>query len=217
MLIAARAVLGIAAATLAPSTLSLIRNMFLDERQRTFAVGVWIASFSAGGAIGPLIGGALLSYFWWGSVFLVAVPIMALLLILGPMFLPEYRDPAAGRLDIVSAALSLASVLAMIFGIKQAAENGFNLPMLLSIAIGIALAILFVRRQRSLAIRLSIWRCFGGLPLPPRSPPICSASSLPSALSCSLPSTFSSCWAFRPSRPGCGQCPRASLSSPAQC
>ena len=149
MLIAARAVLGVAAATLAPSTLSLIRNMFLDEQQRTFAVGVWIASFSTGAAIGPLIGGALLSHFWWGSVFLIAVPVMALLLVLGPIFLPEYRDPA-GRLDILSAGLSLASVLTVIYGIKQAAESGFSLPMLLSIVIGVTLAILFVRRQRSL-------------------------------------------------------------------
>jgi DHA2 family multidrug resistance protein-like MFS transporter len=150
MLIAARAVLGIAAATLAPSTLSLIRNMFLDERERTFAIGVWIASFSAGGAIGPLIGGVLLTYFWWGSVFLVAAPIMALLLVLGPMFLPEYRDPAAGRLDIMSVVLSLVSVLAAIYGIKRAAETGFGGETLLSVAAGVALGTLFVRRQRVL-------------------------------------------------------------------
>src|SRR5258705_7231497 len=89
MLIAARALLGLAAATLAPSTLSLLRNMFLDPRERTFAVGVWIASFSAGGAIGPLLGGLLLEYFWWGSVFLLNMPVMTLLLVLGPILLPE--------------------------------------------------------------------------------------------------------------------------------
>src|SRR5512138_2139824 len=98
MLIVARAILGIAAATLAPSTLSLIRNMFLDARERTTAIGVWIGCFSAGGVVGPLIGGILLEYFWWGSVFLLAVPIMALLLVLAPMLLPEYRDPNASRL-----------------------------------------------------------------------------------------------------------------------
>src|SRR6266850_178764 len=122
MLIAARALLGLAAATLAPSTLSLLRNMFLDPRERTFAVGVWIASFSAGGAIGPLLGGLLLEYFWWGSVFLLNMPVMTLLLVLGPILLPEFRNPNAGRIDIGSAALSLAGVLAIIYGIKRIAE-----------------------------------------------------------------------------------------------
>ena len=111
MLIATRALLGIAGATLAPSTLSLIRNMFLDPAQRTVAIGVWVSSYSVGGAIGPLLGGVLLEYFWWGSVFLLGVPVMVLLLVLGPMLLPEFRDPEAGRLDLLSAALSLAAVL----------------------------------------------------------------------------------------------------------
>src|SRR6266571_6619207 len=93
MLIAARALLGVAGATVAPSTLSLIRNMFLDPRQRTVAISVWLTSFSVGGAIGPLAGGVLLEWFWWGSVFLLAVPVMALLLVLGPLLLPEFRDP----------------------------------------------------------------------------------------------------------------------------
>ena len=95
MLIVARALLGLAAATLAPSTLSLIRNMFHDPEQRTVAIGVWIASFSAGGAIGPLLGGVLLAHFWWGSVFLLNVPVMLLLLGVGPLLLPEFRDPDA--------------------------------------------------------------------------------------------------------------------------
>src|SRR4051794_19743593 len=102
MLIASRAVLGIAGATLAPSTLSLIRNMFEDDRQRTVAIGIWIASFSAGAAIGPLVGGVLLETFQWGSVFLLAVPVMALLLAIGPRLLPEYKDPQPGRLDLAS-------------------------------------------------------------------------------------------------------------------
>ena len=109
MLIAMRALLGIAGATLAPSTMSLIRNMFHDEHQRQFAIGIWIASFSLGGAIGPLVGGVMLQYFWWGSVFLVAVPVMALLLLLGPRLLPEYRDPKAGPIDLVSVAVVLPS------------------------------------------------------------------------------------------------------------
>jgi DHA2 family multidrug resistance protein-like MFS transporter len=121
MLIATRALLGLAGATLAPSTLSLIRNMFLDPRQRTVAISIWITSFSVGGAIGPLLGGLVLEFFWWGAVFLLAVPVMVALLALGPRFLPEYRDPEAGRLDLTSAALSLAAVLAVIFGLKQIA------------------------------------------------------------------------------------------------
>ena len=82
-----------AGATLAPSTLSLIRNMFHDPTERTTAIGIWVASYSIGGAVGPLFGGVLLEHFWWGSVFLVNVPIMILLLVLAPILLPEFRDP----------------------------------------------------------------------------------------------------------------------------
>ena len=117
LLTEARALLGIAGATLAPSTLSLIRTMFWDPTQRTIAISVWITSFSAGGAVGPLAGGVLLERFWWGSVFLLAVPVMALLLVLGPILLPEYRDPHPGRLDLPSAGMSLVAVLALIYGV----------------------------------------------------------------------------------------------------
>src|SRR6266487_1181226 len=151
MLIGARALLGLAGATLAPSTLSLIRSMFADPRQRTVAVGVWIASFSAGGAIGPLAGGVLLEWFWWGSVFLLAVPVMALLLVLGPVLLPEFRDPRAGRLDLPSAALSLAAVLAVIYGLKQLAQDGLGWPPVLAIVAGLGVGMAFVRRQQTLA------------------------------------------------------------------
>ena len=151
MLIAARALLGVAGATLAPSTLSLIRSMFLDPRQRTFAIGVWITSFSAGAVVGPPLGGVLLEFFWWGSVFLLAVPVMALLLVLGPVLLPEFRDPEAGRLDLVSAALSLAAVLAVIYGLKQIAQDGPGGLPALSVLIGVALGVVFVQRQRTLA------------------------------------------------------------------
>ena len=151
LLIASRALLGIAGATLAPSTLSLIFHMFQDPKQRSTAIGIWIASFSAGGAIGPVLGGALLELFWWGSVFLLALPVMALLLLLGPRVLPEYRDPAAGRLDLVSAAMSVAAVLAAIYGLKQTAQDGIGPIPALSIAAGLATGVAFVRRQRRLA------------------------------------------------------------------
>jgi len=160
MLITTRALLGIAGATVAPSTLSLIRNMFLDPRQRQVAIGVWISSYSVGAAIGPLLGGVLLEYFWWGSVFLLAVPVMVLLLAVGPSLLPEFRDPAAGRLDLMSAALSLAAVLAMIYGLKQIAQDGFGWLPMLSIVAGLAAGAVFVRRQRSLADPLIDLRLF---------------------------------------------------------
>jgi len=150
MLIASRALLGIAGATLAPSTLSLIFAMFEDPKQRSVAIGVWISAFSAGSAIGPVLGGILLEHFWWGSVFLLALPVMALLLVLGPIVLPEYKAPDAGRLDIASAALSLVAVLAVIFGLKQVAQDGIGWLPLASIAIGLAAGVTWVRRQLTL-------------------------------------------------------------------
>jgi DHA2 family multidrug resistance protein-like MFS transporter len=151
MLIAVRAVLGIAGATVAPSTLSLIRNMFHDSDQRTFAIGVWISSYSAGAAIGPVLGGVLLEHFWWGSVFLLGVPVMVLLLAVGPTLLPEYRDPNPGPLDLPSAALSLASVLTTIYGLKRIAEDGLAWLPAMTIVAGIGIAVVFVRRQTASA------------------------------------------------------------------
>jgi DHA2 family multidrug resistance protein-like MFS transporter len=160
MLIATRALLGLAGATVAPSTLSLIRSMFLDPHQRTVAIGIWITAFSAGAAIGPLLGGVVLEYFWWGAVFLLAVPVMGLLLVLGPRFLPEYRDPNAGKPDLPSAALSLLAVLSMIFGFKQLAQDGIGWVPLASMVIGVGLGVVFVRRQRTLADPLIDLRLF---------------------------------------------------------
>jgi len=151
MLIATRALLGIAGATVAPSTMSLIRNMFLDARERTTAISVWIMSFALGGAIGPLVGGVMLEYFWWGSVFLISVPVMVLILIVGPRLLPEYRDPNAGRLDLTSAGMSIAAVLSTTYGLKRIAQDGVGALALASIVVGIALGIAFARRQLRLA------------------------------------------------------------------
>jgi DHA2 family multidrug resistance protein-like MFS transporter len=161
MLIASRALMGIAGATLAPSTLSLIFNMFMDERQRSVAIGVWISSFSAGSAVGPLLGGLLLQYFWWGSVFLLALPVMAALLLLGPRLLPEFRAPQAGRLDLLSAGMSLVAVLAVIFGLTQIAQDGFSAVPSGVVLGGLAVGAMFVRRQLTLAdplIDLSLFR-----------------------------------------------------------
>ncbi|MEV4181930.1 MFS transporter [Streptosporangium canum] len=147
-LIAARALLGIAGASLAPSTLALIRNMFHDAGQRATAVGVWTAGFAGGAVLGPIIGGLLLEHFWWGSVFLINVPVMILLLVLGPLLLPEYRDPKPGRFDLLGAGLSLVAVLGVIYGVKRMAEHGFGWISLAYCAAGLAVGTAFIRRQR---------------------------------------------------------------------
>ncbi|MGE5802647.1 MAG: MFS transporter [Gemmatimonadota bacterium] len=160
MLIFSRALLGLAGATIAPSTLSLIRNMFLDPRQRTTAISIWIISFSIGGAIGPLLGGVVLEYFWWGGVFLISVPVMILLLAVGPFLLPEYRDPNAGKPDVLSAALASAAVLLIIYGLKLIAQDGVSVAAVVSVLVGLTFGIAFVRRQERLADPLIDLRLF---------------------------------------------------------
>jgi DHA2 family multidrug resistance protein-like MFS transporter len=160
MLIASRAVMGIAGATIAPSTLSLIFTMFLDPKQRSTAIGVWIAAYSAGGAIGPVLGGVLLEFFWWGSVFLIGVPVMAVLLLLGPRTLPEYRDPDARPLDLLSAAMSLLAILGVVYGLKELAQGGLAPMPVLSIVAGLLVGALFVRRQLNIESPLIDVRLF---------------------------------------------------------
>jgi MFS transporter, DHA2 family, multidrug resistance protein len=154
MLIGARAVLGVAAATLAPSSLALIRNMFIDQRQRQFAIGAWLSCFAAGAAIGPVIGGFLLEHFWWGSVFLMNVPVMAVLLVLGPLLLPESRDTSPGHVDLTSVGLSLVSLLTVTYGITRIAEHGVGVLALIMIAVGLVVGGVFLRRQPSLSYPL---------------------------------------------------------------
>jgi len=139
--------MGIAGAAVGPSTLSLLFNMFADPRQRMTAFGVWISASSLGGAIGPVVGGAMLERFWWGSVFLLAVPVMALLLTLGARLLPEFRVPNSNRLDLLSAAMSLAAVLAAISGLKEIAQHGVGPGATLAIITGVGVGAAFVRRQ----------------------------------------------------------------------
>ncbi|MBL1078973.1 MFS transporter [Nocardia sp. 2] len=146
-LILCRALLGIAGATIAPSTLSLIFNMFRDARQRSLAVGAWVTAFSAGGVIGPVLGGLMLEHFWWGSVFLLAVPVMVLLLVLGPRVLPEFRDEEAGRLDLISAALSVVAMISLVLAMKNFAQDGAGIVPLVALTVGLAAGALFVRRQ----------------------------------------------------------------------
>ncbi|MEV7092887.1 MFS transporter [Amycolatopsis sp. NPDC051045] len=151
MLIAARAALGIAGATLAPSTLSLIGTMFENPRQRAEAIGIWAGCFAVGSIIGPVVGGFMLEHFWWGSVFLLGVPAMVLLLVIGPKLLPEYRDETAGRLDLPSVALSLAAILPTVYGVKELARDGVQAVPVLALGAGLIVGYVFVKRQRTLA------------------------------------------------------------------
>jgi MFS transporter, DHA2 family, multidrug resistance protein len=151
MLIVSRALLGVAGATLSPSIMALITNMFRDDAQRGFAISVWLTCFMGGMTVGPLVGGLMLEHFWWGAVFLLGVPVMLLLLVSAPFLLPEYKAPTATRIDLISVALSLLTILPAIYGLKEIAKHGADAVSLLSIAAGIGFGILFAGRQRRLA------------------------------------------------------------------
>jgi DHA2 family multidrug resistance protein-like MFS transporter len=151
LLILARALLGIAGATLMPSTLSLISNMFADVRQRAVAIGVWATMFALGMAAGPVVGGALVDQFWWGAAFLVAVPVAAIVLAGARALLPEYAAPGEGRVDLISVALSLVAILPVVYAVKNLATYGVDVLTLLLVLIGAAAGIVFVRRQLRLA------------------------------------------------------------------
>ncbi|HZP51113.1 MFS transporter [Actinocrinis sp.] len=146
-LIATRAVLGVAGATLMPSTLALIRNMFHDEKQRRTAIAIWTGATTGGIALGPVLSGFLLGHFWWGSVFLINVPFMLMLLTLAPALVPEFRAPRAGRFDLLGSLLSLGAVLPVIYGIKEIAANGVSAERSAYIAAGIVVGGLFLLRQ----------------------------------------------------------------------
>ncbi|OZM71911.1 MFS transporter [Amycolatopsis antarctica] len=161
MLIVARALLGISGATLLPSTMALISSMFRDPKQMGVAIAVWGTAFMSGVALGPVIGGALLSTFWWGAVFLMGVPIMLLLVLSAPFLLPESRDPAGGRIDAGSVALSMVAILLVIYALKEFAKEGLEPLAIAGLLAGAAVGALFLRRQRGLAdplLDLSLFR-----------------------------------------------------------
>ncbi|UED83372.1 MFS transporter [Streptomyces profundus] len=149
--IAARVLLGVGAATLAPSTLSLIRGMFLDERQRRAAVGAWTVAFTGGAVAGPIVGGVLLEHFWWGSVFLINVPVMGVLLLTVPFLIDESRNPGATRFDLPGAATSFVAILGLVFAAKRLVEHGLDATGCWALAGGLAALALFLRRQRGAA------------------------------------------------------------------
>ncbi|MFE2410087.1 MFS transporter [Kitasatospora sp. NPDC059408] len=160
-LILARVLLGVAGATIMPSTLSLIRSLFPDDRERATAIGIWGAAAAAGAALGPVVGGVLLEHFWWGSVFLLNIPVLLLLLGFGAWLLPESRDPKPGRWDVLSVLLSLAGVIGVVYAVKEAAANGvarWDVP--LAGLVGAAALTVFVRRQLRLDTPLLDVRLF---------------------------------------------------------
>lgn len=150
MLIVARALLGLGGATLMPSTLSLIRTVFPDDRQRRTAIAVWASAFAGGAALGPILGGFLLEHFWWGSVFLINAPIMLVLLIGAVVLLPESRNRNPGPFDIASAGLSIAGMLPLVYGLKEIGTHGPSVVAMGTIIAGAGLLWAFVRRQQSL-------------------------------------------------------------------
>lgn len=149
LLITGRALMGVFGAMLMPSTLSLLRSIFRDRDQRRLAIAVWASGFSAGAALGPIVGGILLEHFTWGSVFLMAVPVLVPLLVLAPFFVPESRDPAPGRFDPLSVVLSLATMVPVVYGIKKLAVDGPTALVAALFVTGVVFGWLFVRRQRT--------------------------------------------------------------------
>jgi DHA2 family multidrug resistance protein-like MFS transporter len=149
--ILARALLGIGGATLAPSTLSLIRGLYDDERRRRSAVAAWTVAFTGGSVAGPIVGGLLLERFWWGSLFLINVPVMVVLLAAAPLLVEESRAPRRARFDLPGAALSLPAVLGPVLALKRVTEHGLDAWAVAAVAAGAAFAGAFAVRQRRAA------------------------------------------------------------------
>ncbi|MES9507438.1 MFS transporter [Streptomyces sp. NPDC000609] len=160
MMILARALLGVAGATLMPSTLALIRNLFHDPRERSFAIGIWGAMASAGAAVGPVVGGLLLEHFWWGSVFLINLPVMAVLVVVGARMIPESRNPAPGPWDLASVGLSFIGMIGVVYAVKELAAHGASWGTVLAGIGGVAALCWFVRRQLTLPAPLLDMRLF---------------------------------------------------------
>ncbi|MGW5097720.1 MFS transporter [Streptomyces nodosus] len=150
LLIAARALLGVGGAMIMPATLSILRQVFPDRRERALAIGVWSAVAAVGAAVGPLVGGFLLEHFWWGSVFLINIPLMVVSLPVGRLLLPESKGDRDGPWDVVGALMAAAGLFGLVLGVKRlgGGERLLTPYTLLPLLLGAALVIGFVRRQR---------------------------------------------------------------------
>jgi EmrB/QacA subfamily drug resistance transporter len=143
-LIATRSLMGVGGAFIMPSTLSIITNVFTKPLERGKAIGVWAGVSAIGIGIGPITGGILLEHFWWGSIFLVNVPIVIAGLVAGYFLVPESKDPSAPRLDPVGAGLSIAGITSLLWGVIEAPSHGWTSPEILSaFAIGAVILIVF--------------------------------------------------------------------------
>ncbi len=147
VLIVARALLGVGGATLMPSTLAMIRNIFTDPVERQRAISIWVAAFAGGAGLGPVLGGFLLEYLWWGSVFLINIPVMAVLLALGPRLLPDSKDPNPGPFAPLSAVLLTSGILLTIYGLKEAGKHNWAMTSIAWMLLGLIVLAVFTVRQ----------------------------------------------------------------------
>ncbi|MDH6627403.1 DHA2 family multidrug resistance protein-like MFS transporter [Streptomyces sp. LBL] len=160
VLILARALLGVGGAMIMPATLSILRQVFPDRRERALAIGIWSAVAAVGAAIGPLLGGFLLEHFWWGSVFFVNIPLMLVSLPIGRLLLPESRGEGKGPWDVVGALMAAAGLFCLVLGVKRLGGLELGPFTVAPLVAGAALIVLFVRRQRRLAHPLVDLRMF---------------------------------------------------------
>ena len=160
VLILARALLGVGGAMIMPATLSILRQVFPDRRERALAIGIWSAVAAVGAAVGPLLGGFLLEHFWWGSVFLVNIPLMLVSLPVGRLLLPESKGSGEGPWDVVGALMAAGGLFALVLGVKQLGAGELDVFTAVPLLVGAVLLVLFVRRQRRLAHPLVDLRMF---------------------------------------------------------
>ncbi|WP_051198895.1 MFS transporter [Gordonia shandongensis] len=167
LLIAARALMGVGGATLMPASLSLLASMF-PPHQRGRAIGVWTAAFAGGAALGPVVGGILLHHFWWGVVFLINVPVLAVLFALAPLLLPEYRASSTEPFDVLGVVLSMAGILPVVYAVKTFAASGPSTSVVVAAALGVAAFVTFLRHESRCAAPLVDLSLF-------RNPALCAA------------------------------------------